>query len=453
VRIALKHKLDGRTFDFTTKGEALIGSGEDCDVRLDDAGVSPKHARVKISSVGIEVDAIAGSGVVVNSHTGASQYLSANDEIQLGGARLTLVLDPSEEKPGPRCRRCGAQVTRIEGTRESNLDCEHCVGMRGSSRFNRAVVPPVSRGTARTPAPTPIPQDAFNAIEEPPQLNLAGSTARLNVKKMALEELETEYVSLALLGEGSQGRVYKLKNKTTGQLVAAKVLWTGSKRARARFDREIEALKVLGHPSIVGLVDVRENATSIILLMEYVEGTSLAAILKQQGRIEPDQVLRVASAIAEGLAFAASHGIVHRDVKPSNILIGPDGAAKLVDFGLVAFADARTKLTAEGQWIGTPHYMAPEQMSTAEVDSRTDTWGLGVTIYQAATGRLPFESNIPADLFKKILNDPVDLDRLAAVLGEEAAGIVGRCLEKDIARRPAPDKVAALLSSLAGHPG
>jgi hypothetical protein len=443
VRIGLEHRKDGRRFDFTVKGEALIGSSEECGIRLDDVGVAARHARVRISTLGIELDDLVGASTTsVNSYATSKHFLSANDEVQIGSASLKVYIDASEEKPGASCRRCGAELVRGDG--DFCAPCrEKQKGGSGSSRFRRADdagrVPP---GSGRFPK-IPVAEE-YNPLE-------MGTTTRINPGHLALERLLGDYAPLGLLGEGSQGKVYKLQHRKTGVLAAGKLIWASAKKARARFDREVEALKLLQHPSIVGLVDVRESPEAIILLMEYVDGSSLAALLKKQPTLEPRRALRLGARLAEGLAFAAAKGVIHRDVKPSNVLLAPGDTPKLADFGLVAFNDARTKLTAEGQWIGTPHYMAPEQMGGREAEARTDVWGLGVTLYQAIAGRLPFEANVPADLFKRVMNESVDMGPLEPLIGPAGVEVLRGCLEKNVEDRPHAAELAPKLAQLTGE--
>jgi biopolymer transport protein ExbD/predicted Ser/Thr protein kinase len=208
---------------------------------------------------------------------------------------------------------------------------------------------------------------------------------------------------LEYLGRGGMGFVYKAKQAGLDRVVALKVLaprLAGSPEFAARFGREAKALAALSHPNIVQIFDYGQEAGLYFLVMEYVDGTSLRRILSTQ-RITPETALRYVPQICDALEFAHTAGVVHRDIKPENILIDKRGGLKIADFGLAkiaagapgkpdAVAEPKGHATVSGQVMGTPHYMAPEQVENmAAVDHRADIYSLGVVFYEMLTGELP----------------------------------------------------------------
>jgi hypothetical protein len=445
LRIGLRSSRDGRFFPILGD-RSRLGSREGCDILIDDDGVSPEHAEIRITSLGIEIDDLTGrtsTATLVNSYPIAKHFLSARDELRLGSVSFVLEIG-GEEAPGQhRCKRCGVEfgdssASSGGGSSKPGL-CRPCSLRTGSWRLASSPRPSARVESARI-------RVGGSSSEETPRLVPAAPTRRLT--KVLWPE---GYEPIGVLGEGSQGQVYKLHNRALNRVVAAKRLWTSGAKAVGRFEREIEAMRRVEHPAIVRLVDVWRRDPSAVLLMEFVDGPSLARMIKSDGRIDARRALKIAAQIAEGLAHAATFKVIHRDVKPSNILVGPRDTAKITDFGLVAFEDTRTKLTADGQWIGTPHYMAPEQVTGDEVDGRTDVWGLGATFYQAITGMLPFNASAPSEFFKKILTAPIDMGSLARLAGEPVANLFEQLLSKRRDTRPTPAEAARALREIAGQ--
>jgi hypothetical protein len=182
--------------------------------------------------------------------------------------------------------------------------------------------------------------------------------------------------------------------------------------------------------------------------MEYVHGESLGDRIEREGKLPPDQAVRIVAQVAQGLHQAHQQGIVHRDVKPDNILIAADGQAKLTDLGLVKEMDGNLNLTHTGRGLGTPHFMAPEQFRDAKsVDARSDIYSLGATLYVAVTGKLPFDSPNPIDTFmRKVNNQYVPPRQLAPDLPPHVERAIRRAMHADPAQRPAtcPDFVRDL---------
>lgn len=251
-----------------------------------------------------------------------------------------------------------------------------------------------------------------------------------------------EFRLLRRLGEGGMGAVFLAEQESLGRIVALKVLrpeLRGSPTADARFEREALAAARLDHPHIVQVLAVGEERGVRFVAMAYVEGRGLDEILDEAARdarpVPAADVLRWGAQIARALACAHAASIVHRDVKPSNLRITPDGRAMLLDFGIARALDAPA-LTMTGPFVGTPQYAAPEQLSggDAVVDGRTDTYALGVTLYECLSLRAPFAGRTAEQILHQVMQGaPPPLRRVAPATSRDLEVVVAKAM----ARRPA----------------
>jgi serine/threonine protein kinase len=215
------------------------------------------------------------------------------------------------------------------------------------------------------------------------------------------------YVVLDRLGEGSKGRVFKAQHKLMGRLVALKIIAPHiSSRASsiARFHREIRLLGRLDHPNVVRALDADQIGDHFYLVMEYVAGRDLERLLEDRGTLSPTEVAAYMAQSALGLSHAHDRGIVHRDVKPRNLILSDEGHVKVLDLGLGALmeADSETSFaTAAGHSVGTLHYMSPEQAMARDADGRSDLFSLGCTMYHLLTGQLPFPGETVVECLKR----------------------------------------------------
>jgi serine/threonine protein kinase len=281
-------------------------------------------------------------------------------------------------------------------------------------------------------------------------------------------ELDGRYRLLEVLGRGGFGVVYKAEQLATGQPVAVKVLKVpiqceGPAPAEvARFEREMKAVARLAHPSIVKLVDsgILEGRFRYIVL-EFVRGDPLARLLDRQGPLPPREALRLMRQVAEALGFAHRQGVVHRDLKPGNIMVtdaGPRCNATVLDFGIIhlmeeARGDDYRTLTGKGEIAGTPSYMAPEQLLEDKVGPATDIYTWGLVFIEALTGRRAVQERSLAALVLKYR----DRERMAHVPDLVRASPLGRVLEKATAVEPRAryasiDALLADLDDLEGGP-
>src|SRR5689334_23180227 len=252
------------------------------------------------------------------------------------------------------------------------------------------------------------------------------------------------------------GIVYRAKDRRLKRLVAIKLLppeLAYRSEIRSRFLREAETAAQLSHPNIVPIYSVDERDGLVYFVMACVEGDNLAKRMFERGRFSPDETRRIIREVADALAYAHARGVVHRDIKPDNILLDADSGRPMVtDFGIARAitegSDAR--LTATGMAIGTPAYMAPEQAAgEREVDGRTDLYSLGIVAYQMLAGELPFTaSSTPAMLVKHISERPTPIDQRRADLPPDLARAVMLLLEKDPNDRfPSASALVAALDS------
>jgi eukaryotic-like serine/threonine-protein kinase len=237
------------------------------------------------------------------------------------------------------------------------------------------------------------------------------------------------YEIQSLIGFGGMGEVYRACDTRLGRVVAIKRCL---EPLRARFDREARAISALNHPNICTLYDIGPD----YLVMELVEGRSLSDRLKE-GALPASQALQYGAQMADALTTAHAQGIIHRDLKPGNIMETPKGV-KLLDFGLAKYAattlltEAETTLTLPGAILGTPAYMAPEQLEGRDCDARTDIFALGLVLFEMATGTRAFGGSTQAQLISQIMHDEPAFEKLAPPAFRR---VVERCLAKDPAKR------------------
>jgi len=216
----------------------------------------------------------------------------------------------------------------------------------------------------------------------------------------------SHYKILEKLGEGGMGVVYLAEDTKLGRRIALKLLpaeWTRSSNARTRFLHEAQTAAALNHPNICTIHEVDEADGQVFIAMEHIEGESLRDRI-ERGPMKIADVIATSLDVGQGLAAAHAQGIVHRDIKPGNVMLTLDGRAKVLDFGL-ALAPERTRLTMEGRTTGTVSYMSPEQSRGEAVDHRTDIWSLGVMLYEMLTGQRPFAGEHEQAVIRSIVND------------------------------------------------
>jgi serine/threonine protein kinase len=243
------------------------------------------------------------------------------------------------------------------------------------------------------------------------------------------------YVVVERIGEGGMAVVYKGFQESLNRYVAIKVLREELARDQqfiARFRREALSAAKLVHPNLLHVYDTGMDQGVYYIVMDYAPGGTLKDLLRR-GPMDPERAASIAAQVADALDYAHRQGFVHRDVKPGNILFSADGRPQLTDFGIAKALYEATRLTQAGSSIGTPDYMAPEQIQGQPVDGRTDLYALGIVLYEMLSGRTPFRGSTPVSVLYKQINDaPPSLRSLSV----HAPAWLEAVLEKAIAKRP-----------------
>jgi tRNA A-37 threonylcarbamoyl transferase component Bud32 len=251
-----------------------------------------------------------------------------------------------------------------------------------------------------------------------------------------------EYTALELIARGGMGEIYKARHPTLNRTLAVKVLSTYLKDDpdfNRRFEREAEMMTQLRHPNIITIYDYGEQDGLPYIVMEYMTGETLSSILKTHGRLSLEESLPLLQDLASALDYAHAQGIVHRDIKASNVIVEPittvtsgrTHRAVLMDFGIARFTREHTKLTITGDILGTADYVSPEQIhGVADIDGRADQYSLGILAYLILTGKRPFERNNTWAMIKSHLEEPPPDPRPSALIPESAAIAIMRALAK-----------------------
>ncbi len=245
----------------------------------------------------------------------------------------------------------------------------------------------------------------------------------------------SRYRLIEKLGEGGNGIVFRAEDTKLSRTVALKFLLAADDEGRkARLIREAEAAAGLSHSNICVVYEVDEGPAGPFIVMEFVDGETIRQRV-ERGPFQLGDALRFALQTAEGLKAAHEKGVVHRDIKSSNVIVALDGQVKIMDFGVAQLAD-RTRLTKSGTRLGTPAYMSPEQAFGKETDSRVDVWALGVLLYEMLSGRLPFKGDVDAAVAYAIVNaEPDPLTSIRTGLPVEIDYLIEKALAKDPAER------------------
>ena len=242
------------------------------------------------------------------------------------------------------------------------------------------------------------------------------------------------------IARGGMADVYLARDLLLDRPVAVKVLFDQFSKDQQfveRFRREAQRAANLNHPNIVSVFDWGEERGTYFIVMEYVEGRSLAEMIRTEGSIHPDKVAEISSEVAAALSFAHRNGIVHRDVKPGNVLVSPNGHVKVADFGIArALANVQSELTQAGTVMGTATYISPEQAQGMEIDPRSDLYSLGVMIYEMLSGRPPFTGETPvAVAYQHVQDSPVSPRAMGVSVAESLEAVTMKLLAKNPVNR------------------
>lgn len=304
----------------------------------------------------------------------------------------------------------------------------------------------------------PDSKDVFRPVDERTLLELGSDSQTRNNPEAAVPPGARRFGQVAVLAElgaGGMGKVFKGRHLGLDVPVAVKVMGpqiAGDPHARQRFLREARTAARLDHPNIIRVLDVAEQDGVPYIVMEFVDGTDLAALLKKHGPLNGIAALRAVAQVADGLAHAHALGIVHRDIKPHNMFAARDGRVKLGDFGLARAVEQTTELTMPGAAIGTAHYMSPEQSQGRDVDQRSDIYSLGIAAYHLLAGAPPYSGTTPVSIAVQHVNSDVPYEREKfGHLPDAAVYLLIAMTARDPARRPGAKEVHDRLCQMLGQ--
>ncbi len=277
---------------------------------------------------------------------------------------------------------------------------------------------------------TPLPPEEISVptetLEAPKEELTTGST------------FAGRYQIIEELGKGGMGRVYKVMDEKIKETVALKVLKpeiASDKDTIQRFSNELKMARKIAHKNVCRMYHLSEEKGAHYITMEYIRGEDLKSMIRMMGQLSAGQAVSVAKQVCEGLSEAHRLGVLHRDMKPHNIMMDRDGTARIMDFGIAR--SLKTKgITGSGVMIGTPEYMSPEQAEAKELDRRSDIYSLGVVLYEMVTGRVPFEGDTPLSVAMKHKSEtPANPQKLNAQIPEDLSNVILKCLEKEKDKR------------------
>jgi serine/threonine protein kinase/tetratricopeptide (TPR) repeat protein len=310
------------------------------------------------------------------------------------------------------CGECGTLLRSVQGTDPTNA---------GPDSYPIDVGPDPRSGRPSGDIP-----DLTKTMEAPREELIRGFT------------FASRYEIIEELGRGGMGRVYRVEDSKLKQEVALKLIKpeiAKDKKTIERFRNELKTARMISHKNVCRMFDIGEEKGVYFITMEYVPGEDLKSFIRRSGQMAVGTTLRIAKQVCEGLTEAHKLGVVHRDLKPQNVMIDTHGNARIMDFGIARSLEAKG-ITGAGVMIGTPEYMSPEQVEWKEVDQRTDIYSLGIILFEMLTGQVPFRGDTALSIaVQHKTESPSDPKTFNPQIPENLSRIVLKCLEKDKASR------------------
>ena len=264
-------------------------------------------------------------------------------------------------------------------------------------------------------------------------------TLETHLKELSMgSTFANRYQIIEELGKGGMGKVYKVLDTHINEKVALKLLKpeiAADRKTIERFSNELKFARKISHRNVCRMYDLGREAGNFFITMEYVSGEDLKSFIRRSRQLVVGTAIFIAEQVCEGLAEAHRVGVIHRDLKPGNIMIDKEGNAKIMDFGIARSISVKG-ITGAGAMIGTPEYMSPEQVEGKEVDQRSDIYSLGIILYEMLTGQVPFEGDTPFTIGVKQKSEiPKDPKSLNSQIPQDLSRLILKCLEKSKERR------------------
>ena len=264
--------------------------------------------------------------------------------------------------------------------------------------------------------------------------------------------LTERYEVIEQLGKGGMGKVYRVLDKKIQEEIALKLLnpeVATDEKAIERFRNELKFARKVSHRYVCRVYDIYEEEGTHYITMEYVPGEDLKSLIRRVGRLTPAKAVTIARQVGEGLIEAHRHGVIHRDLKPQNIMIDTDGNARIMDFGISRFVLSKGQ-TEVGMIVGTPEYMSPEQVDGKTLDGRSDIYSFGIILFEMLTGRVPFDGDTPFSIaVKHKTEEPENPSIINSVIPQELSRLILNCLEKNRDRRiQKPEEIVSALREM-----
>jgi serine/threonine protein kinase len=405
-------------------GQGIVfGRSLAVEVSIDDLRVSRRHCKLELGERGLLItDLQSANGTYLNGKRVLKALVRPGDRLAVGSHDMSVEVDYKGEDYLERDYKCDVCARSISLSTFADGDV---------IQLDEKFICPQCRDRRATPA--------FSLIE-------LGIVQRL---------FDEGFEILEKLSISGPVPIFKAKKTTLEQLVAIKALPLAapvSQKKIARFIQEAKAEARLRHPNVVTIYDVRQSKEVLYIVMELIEGQTLHQEIERAGRLATKDALRIAYQVGKALAHAYEKRILHRDVKPMNIMITPEGEAKLIDFGLAKnlWEVSAGNITGEGETLGTVGYMAPEQVRTAKLaDHRADIYGLGATLYHCLSGRAPFLEKTDRRLVEAIeAAQPPPLDRLSGVPLNIVAVVAKMMQKRPEDRFQTPEEVLRAIEGL-----